>query len=430
MRRKAKKGRVLFVGQMYYHMWYLSRELRKLGWKADVLNWDVNPSHEMYYHGEDFKFTYDPSNFKKDFFKQTVFYIKALFQYDIFHFSGAHNMRCGGTVAYGFNELELRINYACNVLVWYINYILKRLRLPQLGVCNFRFPPYIETRLLKLLGKKIVYSTNGCLDGISKSSYLLGSEPVPCDICAWRDVHAVCSDERNMEWGRLRNSLANYICTASGNLSDYNDAPHVHLVPEFACLDTEFWRPDLEVPPEYQLHYPPETVKIYHAVGNFDIRTSSSNGQNIKCSHVYLPLIEQLKQEGHPVELIFAKDVPNKEVRYYQAQADIVVDMLTFGIFGTNAKEAMMLGKPVVCYLRPEWLENLRREVPGYVEEIPVVNATPETVHDVLVDLIRNPDKRQEIGRKSREFAVKWLSAEAGAERIDRIYMELLGRKQ
>src|SRR3954452_3115578 len=29
--RRRKKGRVLFAGQSYYHAWYLSRELRKLG---------------------------------------------------------------------------------------------------------------------------------------------------------------------------------------------------------------------------------------------------------------------------------------------------------------------------------------------------------------------------------------------------------------
>ena len=49
---------MLFAGQSYYHAWYLSRELRKLGWKADVLNWDPDPSNQIYYHGEDFRLRY------------------------------------------------------------------------------------------------------------------------------------------------------------------------------------------------------------------------------------------------------------------------------------------------------------------------------------------------------------------------------------
>jgi glycosyltransferase involved in cell wall biosynthesis len=57
-----------------------------------------------------------------------------------------------------------------------------------------------------------------------------------------------------------------------------------------------------------------------------------------------------------------------------------------------------------------------------------LVIATPETVYSVLKDLIKHPDKRRDIGRKSREFAVKWHSAEAGARRLDEIYSSLLGR--
>jgi glycosyltransferase involved in cell wall biosynthesis len=124
--------------------------------------------------------------------------------------------------------------------------------------------------------------------------------------------------------------------------------------------------------------------------------------------------------------MIFFNDVPNKAVRYYQAQADVVVDMLTVGFFGANVREALMLGKPVICYLRPEWLESMRREIPEYVDEIPVVSATPETAYETLRDLVESPEQRREIGRRSREFAVKWHSADAGARRLEEVYLSLL----
>ena len=82
-------------------------------------------------------------------------------------------------------------------------------------------------------------------------------------------------------------------------------------------------------------------------------------------------MIDKLKLEGIDVEMIFFHGVPNKELRYYQAQADIVVDMLTYGFFGAEVREAMMLGKPVVCYLRDEWLDQMRAEIPEYVDETP-----------------------------------------------------------
>jgi glycosyltransferase involved in cell wall biosynthesis len=79
-----------------------------------------------------------------------------------------------------------------------------------------------------------------------------------------------------------------------------------------------------------------------------------------------------------------------------------------------------------VCYLRPEWLESIRREQPDYVAELPVVSATPETVEAVLTDLIRNPEKRRELGRRGREFALKWYSAKNAAAVFDRIYTDLI----
>jgi glycosyltransferase involved in cell wall biosynthesis len=174
--------------------------------------------------------------------------------------------------------------------------------------------------------------------------------------------------------------------------------------------------------------YSEDTVKIYHAVGNFKSR-SDEDRKNIKCTHIYVDIVERLRAEGHNVELIFFSNVPNKELRFYQVQTDIFVDMLTYGFFGATAREGMMLGKPVVCFLRPEWLDSMRREIPEYVDELPIISATPDTIYEVLKDLIESPEKRKEIGLRSRHFAVKWHSAEAGAQRFDAIYTSLLRGK-
>lgn len=389
----------MFVGQSYYHNWYLSRELRKIGWQADVLNWDPNEKSQKYYHGEDFRFCYHGKKISVrsvlDLFSHLTFYIKSLFKYDIFHFSNAHEMQFGSDIHYMFKKL---------------------------------FSEYSEISLLKKLGKRIVYSNNGCLDGVSQTSFSKWGPECVCDICRWRDVSSVCSDERNLSWGKIRNRIADYQITIGGNRADYNDDPLVHEIPQFYCLDPNYWKPELQIPAEYRLPYTEDVIKIYHAVGNFELRSAATN-KNIKSTHIYLPLIERLKSEGHKVELIFYHNVPNKIVRYYQVQADIVVDMLTYGWFGANVREGMMMGKPCVCFLRPEWIESIRREIPDYIKELPVISATPETIYAVLKDLIEHPEKRREIGRRSREFAVKWHSAEAGAKKMDRIYCELLQSK-
>jgi hypothetical protein len=380
---------VLFAGTSYYHTWYASRALRRLGWRADVLNFDPDPRNDHHYHGFDRRFR--PG--RRQLPGQLAFLARAAHKYDIFHFSNAHNLGFGPTIG-----------------------ALAR----RSGRKSF------EVELLKRLGKKIAYSTNGCLDGVSQTSFSRWPGPeVVCDICRWRDRPDICSDSRNLEWGERRNRLADVVLTEGGNRADWNDSPKVRDVPEFYCLDPQVWRPDLEIPPELRFPGDATTVRIYHAVGNYAARTAG-NGRNIKSTHVYVPLVDRLKAEGEHVELMFFDAVPNKTLRYYQAQADIVVDMLTFGMFGATAREAMMLGKPVVCYLRPEWLESMRTEIPGYVDELPVVSATPETIREVLIDLIEHPEKRAELGRRGREFAVRWHSSRAGARRFDAIYSALL----
>src|SRR4051794_26534675 len=126
----SRRPGVLYVGQAFYHPFYLSRALRELGWRADVLNWDPNPAAQHHYHGQDFTFTYRGHS---DALRHGAFFARAAARYDVFHFSNAHGLRFGQAL----HAFASRFGGA--------------------GA---------EIRLLKRLGKKIVYTNNGCLDGV------------------------------------------------------------------------------------------------------------------------------------------------------------------------------------------------------------------------------------------------------------------------
>jgi len=435
---------VMFVNHCYYNHWYVSRELRKLGWKADVVSTDSAAQNQMYYHGTDV-FIYRDT----DLPRRINYFIGCLNTYQIFHFANTE----GITLIHDFDIVERKQDnsFKTRLHAGILSYIDKRIirnKLPNLfrlynliikliGVKGFtrvlkHFMPYLPLRwdilLLKRMGKKIVYTNNGCRDGVSKTSFSKWKTAIDesvCDICRYYADSVICSDEKNLKWGAFRNAVADYQCLLGGNRIDFNDAPSVHEVPEIYALDSNFWRPNIFVPTNYKLPLSEKTVKLYHAVGNYEVRTHGDN-RTIKSTHIYVPLVEKLQSQGYDVELIFFTDLPNKIVRYYQAQADVFVDMLTYGFFGANLREGMMLGKPCVCYLRPEWMEEMRREIPEYADELPIINANPDTIEEILKDLILNPAKRKEIGRKSREFAVKWHSSEAGGKRMDEIYSSLL----
>ncbi len=182
--QRRPRGNVLFAGQSYYHAWYLSRALRDLGWRADVLNWDQNRSSDLYYHGQDYRL--EGYGGPHTLLRHLAFYLLAIRSYDIFHFSNAHGIRFSDRLHDYFAE---------------------------------RFSPGAEIRLLKRLGKKVVYSNNGCLDGVAQSSFASWGDRPVCEDCAWRDVPEVCSDERNLAWGRFRNSLADFQVLLGGNES-------------------------------------------------------------------------------------------------------------------------------------------------------------------------------------------------------------------
>lgn len=442
MIKKTKS--ILFVGQAFYNSWYLSRELRNLGWETELINIDTSSFNQSFYHGEDIKFTYTQDDLR---YRMNVF-VDALSRYHIFHFAnkgGIYFVRdysyIGRFAKYiavltpllklitKNRSLEEIIQLMVRFKLVRINF-QKRLEFTNFGFWVYKKIVYRclylklgedwDIQLIKKLGIKIGYSNNGCLDGALKSSFSKWAPINTCkELCKYNDHPEICSDHLNDVWGKYRNWAADYQCNIGCNKVDYNAAPEVFESPWFYCLDTSFWNPDILIPSNYLLSFSKETVKIYHSVGNFEGRSYASN-KNIKCTHIYLDLIDKYKQEGLPVELIFFHGIPNKVIRFYQAQADIVVDMLTFGFFGANIREAMMLGKPAVCYLRPEWLEIMREEIPEYVDELPIVSATPETVDEVLRELINNKEKREEIGRRSRAFAVKWHGSDIAAKYFDR----------
>jgi len=442
---------VLFIGNSYYNNWYLAKALRRHGWRAETVTY-TGEAAGMYLHGYDHKIKNETWRTSNSYLKRitpAVVELREMYD-DLIRQLGGHDQDPHDRPPLP-RESVIRLKSRTSEMLRFAaegHGHLKELRplfwaLDQVdvlhftGVQNLRFfyffnmsqfghlPIQWDIDILRLLGKKIVYSNTLCLDGVSQTALAtLGPHPV-CSFCRHRDESTVCSDEGNLAWGRMRNRLVDYQILLGGNRADYNADARVHEVPEFYCLDKNFWRPELTIPPEHRIPARNKTVKIYHAVGNFEARSVGEEARNIKCTHIYRPLIERLKREGYDVELIFCSDVPNTEVRFYQAQADIVVDMLTFGFFGANVREAMMLGKPAICYLRPEWIANMRREIPEYADELPIVSATPDTIHAVLTDLIKHPRKRAEIGRRSREFAVKWHSAEAAGRRFDKIYSEL-----
>ncbi len=164
-------------------------------------------------------------------------------------------------------------------------------------------------RLLKRLGKKIVYSNNGCLDGVSQTSFASwGKRPV-CADCAWRGNPAVCSDDGNLRWGAFRNEVADFQVIVGGNRADYNVDPRIREIPEFYCLDEHFWRPDLAIPSESAARPSRDHVQALPLRWHDADPDLAAGIPQHEIDPYLSTAVDEAEGEGHDVELISFHDV-------------------------------------------------------------------------------------------------------------------------
>jgi hypothetical protein len=136
------------------------------------------------------------------------------------------------------------------------------------------------------------------------------------------------------------------------------------------------------------------------------------NHRNIKGSRFFIQAVEELRNEGFPVELVIAEKISNQKVKELMQEVDIIADQLIIGWYAMFAIEGMSLEKPVLCYIDDN-LEELFITA-GLLEEneLPLVKCKPSNIKSVIKDLALNREQLTEIGKRSREFVIKHHSLE------------------
>jgi glycosyltransferase involved in cell wall biosynthesis len=136
-----------------------------------------------------------------------------------------------------------------------------------------------------------------------------------------------------------------------------------------------------------------------------------------KGTEYILSAISELKESGYNIKLNLIENISHKELKTKYLEADIFIDQIVGGWYGTAAIEAMALGIPTVCFIRASYFEYI-----NYGNEIPIVNADPRTLTNVLKNLIDNKELLSKIGARSSEFVKKYHSIEIITERLIKIY--------
>ncbi len=113
-----------------------------------------------------------------------------------------------------------------------------------------------------------------------------------------------------------------------------------------------------------------------------------------------LAAVERLRAAGYPVALQVLEGIPAAEVPAFVGTADIVVDQLMIGAYGTFAVEAMATGRPVVCRIR----DDLRAYYPA---DLPIADADPATIYATLERLVQDPEERAARGAAGPAYAAQ-----------------------
>lgn len=132
-----------------------------------------------------------------------------------------------------------------------------------------------------------------------------------------------------------------------------------------------------------------------------------------KDTEAFLRCARALKRRfGARVEIHQAGGWSQSEVLRARQSCDITFNQLR-GFHGLSGDEAMLLERPCVqafdrCNI------NRHREYWGLEAEFPWVTARRETLETTLAELIEEPERRAEIGRRSRLFMLKYFSPQKG----------------
>lgn len=376
-----QKRSIVLLGNCYYSFYYLAKALRKRGWNAISVSSEY-PGNDQFYHSVDLNlWDQDSKVFKKNI---EGFLGKMSSDYAMLQFYGATSF-------------------------WPPNHGKRFEAIPW---------DFIQ---LKNAGKKIGFTPAGCNDGVPQSLIYKVTGGL-CDKCIWQNNPEVCDNALSASYAQKLYYLCDLICHEIDWTTGIRSSEKGFSEPLTFCNDKEHWHNTLVIPEKYVIKkQSPEHLIVLSAFGNKHLRVDEK--KDLKGSKAIISAIDRLISEGYPVQKVYYTNIPSTDMRYFQAQADIIVDQLNYGRYGSFAREGMMIGKPVIGKLSFD----SQKETAIALRECPIINADEESIYGVLKNTIfLSAQEREEIGHNSREYMLKWHEADACAQRFEKVYDRLM----
>ncbi|MGE0022663.1 MAG: hypothetical protein AB7S70_03415 [Hyphomicrobium sp.] len=252
-----------------------------------------------------------------------------------------------------------------------------------------------EQEVLQAAGKTLYVYTYGADVRLRNKTLQLGTWNF-CRDCDDPGAYCLCDDEKGEA---LLKRIADF-ATATVSLGDM-----LTYLP--GARHVAYWPIDHERIAYVGAREHAGPLKIAHA----------PNHTHFKGTRYLEQSLARLDARGVHFELVVISGVSNAEVLDLLAEADIVADQFIGGAYGYTALEGMARGKPVLTYVRD-------RSLTVAPDECPFINATPDTLDDVLTWCAHNRALLPHIGRQGRSYVERHHSIPAVAARLARLYID------
>ncbi len=139
----------------------------------------------------------------------------------------------------------------------------------------------------------------------------------------------------------------------------------------------------------------------------------------LKGSDLIDPILRELDAEG-VVEYRTLRGLTHEQMRDAYRGADIVLDQFVLGLYGVAAAEAMAAGRICLGYVT-EPVRQVVTKATGW--DVPVVEADPGTIRDVLLGLLADRDAARRIAAEGPSFVREVHDGRRSAEVLRRFLL-------
>ncbi len=141
-------------------------------------------------------------------------------------------------------------------------------------------------------------------------------------------------------------------------------------------------------------------TRLMELVGGAPLRLAHMpTRRSVKGTSNVIKGVEDARARGANIELDLIESVHLDEAMRRLQNAHVCIDWLSsdYDIHGVVSIEAMIRGIPSIC----------RIDERRYTEDIPIIAVQPKDLSDKLLDICGDPGRLPDIGRRSREYALR-----------------------